>query len=259
MDTDKRKELCYRFITGRGFEVGAGLLPSNFSTIDEVIFVDKRNIDELEKLFGARPSYQVMNPAEARARYPNGLDFVMAHQVLEHCSNPIEVLLTEWIPLVRDGGVLFYSIPSCNGSTEYRRIQTPLRHIVEDWLFDRGDADFESREHILSFIANWTAAAPKDFWYAADTTVQGFCAQALVEITRTYQDLHWHTYTLEVAQAITEIAFYAARAGMAWVHLEETESVLYLIARRDSKEPVRHHPCFDEHRERLSGALAKLG
>jgi hypothetical protein len=54
----------------------------------------------------------------------------------------------------------------------------------------------------------------------------------LSEINREKHDLHWHTYSLETATQLTEVAFYTAGAGVEWLHCEEVEDCLYLVAKK---------------------------
>src|SRR5690348_10142455 len=100
-DWDLRCAISKQFVRGTGFEVGAGLSPSRFSGIDDLLFVDKRNEEEFQQLFGSLPPYKILSLETARQAYPQGLDFVVAHHVLEHCANPIQVMAAEWIPLIR--------------------------------------------------------------------------------------------------------------------------------------------------------------
>jgi SAM-dependent methyltransferase len=254
-----RSDFVEKYIRGRGFEIGAGLSPTNGSTIDEIRFIDKRGPSEFEQLFGQSPPYQIQSLGEAKDSYPGGADFLIAHHVLEHCSNPIKVLATEWLPLLRDGGVLFLSVPSSKMITEERRIVTPIDHILDDWAFDRGDEAFESIDHITSFIVGWTNSFPDNFAYARGT-VHEYTAGILSEINRRGHDLHWHTYSLDAAADLVAVAFHAVGAGIEWLDRQEIEHGLYLVAKklaaaRDTLEPE----ILTRYRNRLLGTYLRLG
>jgi predicted SAM-dependent methyltransferase len=258
-DYELRHEIAGKYLRGRGFEIGAGLAPISAGAVDEILFIDKCDPSEFAKLFGKPPPYQILSLDEARAGCPEGADFVMAHHVLEHCSNPIKVLETEWLPLLRCGGVLFLSMPSSKIPSEVGRIITPMDHILDDWAFDRGDDAFESIDHITSFIVGWTKAFPDNFPYARGT-VQEYTTGILSEINRLGHDLHWHTYSLAAAADLTEVAFHAAGAGIEWLHREETEDCLYLVARKLARAPGTPGPeILTRYRQRLLETHLRLG
>src|SRR5205814_8172660 len=117
---------------------------------------------------------------------------------IEHCDNPIRVLVEEWLPLLREGGVLYLSLPSTRNACEKERVATPIDHILADYYFSREADAYESKSHIYSFILQWTALSVNNFWYARND-VQSFAANALQVALRETHDLHWHSYTLAVA------------------------------------------------------------
>jgi SAM-dependent methyltransferase len=234
-DLDVRRQIGDAVLEGHGYEFGAGLLPSRFAKVEGLTVVDKRTTDELEVLFGRRPDYPVRTPEAASAR--PAADFVTAHHVLEHLPDPIGTL-ADWLRLLRLGGALYLSIPSSNNPYERLREVTPIRHLVLDYVLGADGADFESRQHVQSFIQQWTAVSPDSFWFTRDG-VQAYAKAALAEQRRTDgHDLHWHTYSLETFMQVIEIAFHVAGAGLAWGPVRETEGELHAVAYRTA-EPVR--------------------
>lgn len=148
-----RKQLGDEYLVGHGYELGAGLTPSLFARVEGLTVIDKRDKSELTALFGGTPPYEVMTYDYARTA-PQA-DFVTAHHVLEHCPDPIAALM-QWIPLVRRAGTIFVSVPSGRNVCEAHREATPMRHLLTDHLFLANGEDFESRNHIPSFINQWT-------------------------------------------------------------------------------------------------------
>jgi len=256
-ELDKRREIANRFIGGRGFEIGAGLTPSMFRGIDELIVIDKRNAEQFREHFGKAPPYEIVTLEAARVRFPGGLDFLMAHHVLEHCANPIAELAQAWLPLIRDGGLLFLSMPSNQSPPEQGRLPTPIEHVIDDWAFGRNDDSFESRNHIPTFVLGWTVFRPGDFWYAQGS-VADYAKTILSEINRSGHDLHWHSYGLPMARQLIEIAFHAAGFGMRWLHQEELPESLFLVARREGHAGAEPD-ALRQYRTRLLHALDKIG
>jgi len=254
-DKTDREILSDRYLTGVGIEIGAGLNPTCPANASEIVFVDKRDRHQLAEHLGADPGYDPLTLWRAWERYPDGVDFLAAHHVIEHCADPIRVLAKEWLPLVKPGGLLYLSLPSPKNCFEELRFETPINHILDDHYFSRGDLAYESKEHIYSFILQLTAANPRHFWYADDT--QKFAKQALLQALADRQDLHWHTYALEVAVQTIEAAFYLAGMNLEWLHREETDNELHLICRRTAGRPPL--PEFlAAYRERLAQAARSI-
>jgi SAM-dependent methyltransferase len=257
-DLQMRRIIGRKYVSGHGFEIGAGLVPTYFHGIEHLSVVDKLDGPEFERLFGETPPYDILTLEQARSGNPEGVDFVMAHQVLEHCSNPIKVLATEWISLLRDGGVLFISIPSYNMVSERLRLPTPLDHILDDWALDRSDEAYESIDHIPSFIIGWTEAHEGSFWFAKGSASE-YARGILTEINRRGHDLHWHTYSFDVAAAMMEVGFYAAGVNMEWLHKQETLDCIYLVAK---KIPAMDRPvepqALREYKKRVDKILETI-
>jgi SAM-dependent methyltransferase len=252
-DLATRRTIADRLIRGTGVEIGAGLDPSLPRGTD-VVFIDGRTRSELHALFGAPVSYEVRTLDEMLRSRRGTFDFLIAHHVVEHCSNPIGQVMA-WLPLLRAGGRLFVSIPSNENSGERSRVPVTISHLLHDHLFDRTGADFDSKQHIPHFIVQWTAMSPDSFWYAKSST-QDFCAQVLAETRRDDHDLHWHTYTLESLSQLIEAACWFGGHGVTWIHRETANGAHYVVADLAQRDAV---PLFlMKERDTLVSALQKL-
>lgn len=227
-----RKRYGDPYVSGVGVEIGAGLRPVQHEGIQKLYFFDKRNAAEFEAYFGAPPEYDLISLEGVRETYPQGLDFVTSHHVIEHIDNPIGVL-SEWISLLKPGGIFYLSIPSPNNTTERRRPITPLRHILEDHFFQRGADSYESKQHLFSFIEACSASGGDLVpWFAKDG-VQKFSEYVLFDIgQRDDHDSHWHTVDLMTARKMVEIAFHLSGAGSEVLVCEESDDSHYLLFRK---------------------------
>lgn len=229
---DPRKRYGDPIIRGVGVEIGAGLCPIIHDMIEQLYFFDKRNPEEFEAYFNAPPPYDILSLDSIFKKFPNGVDFVNSHHVLEHTDDPIAALKI-WISLLKEDGVLYLSIPSPNNPIEQKRLLTPLRHLLEDHFFERPIGSYESKEHIYSFVTatlrcggEWTP------WYAKDD-FQHYAEYLLYDVERRDDhDLHWHTITLETLLSVIEIAFFLAGSGCERLISEEAEDSYYVAYRR---------------------------
>src|SRR5262249_27776468 len=144
--------------------------------------------------------------SQLAADFPDGADFLVAHNVLEHAPNPIGQLV-QWNASVRDGGTVVLSLPHYRYCPDSGRPVPPLAHLVEDYLASADGRDFVSREHGASFLLGWW----QDFCaYHQLESVAGFTAQALVDMHLEHQDLHWHAFDTKLTLGTVHAAAFFA-------------------------------------------------
>lgn len=182
-----RYEVSKPYLNGSGMEVGAGANPQRLPDGVQCRYFDKYDRNFVEHFFGEGRElpYQVTSLADVTKHFPDGADFLIAHNVLEHCENPIRTVC-DWISYIRPGGVLVVGLPLPSRClNDGQRRFASFRHVLEDYLFDRTQEDFESCEHIYSFRLGWRddkAALSKD----------EYLDFMLAEGQRKGHDLHWH-------------------------------------------------------------------
>ncbi|MGE3170980.1 MAG: class I SAM-dependent methyltransferase [Planctomycetota bacterium] len=179
------------WLRGQGLEIGAGPDPQPLPDGCTCRYYDLRTPDELRALFGrdAASMHDVRPIATAAADFPAGADFVIAHNVLEHCADPIGAL-QGWHDLLRDDGVVVLSLPDMAHCPDRLRAVATLEHLLLDHLLQRDERAFESREHLFSFVNGWNdagafAGKSKD---EVARMAHG-CATAAEQ-----NDCHWHAF-----------------------------------------------------------------
>ena len=207
-----RDELGEAFCRGEGVEIGAGSCPTRVHPEATVRYVDKRSVEQLRDYFASGEVVDVESLETLRGRK---FDFLIAHHVLEHSATTIETLI-EWISLVRDGGVLFLSLPNRHETPDNLRLLTPPTHFVLDYVYGVTEDDFESREHICSFLWSWI-----DVGGLAGTTkleAANLVPQALNSPTN---DLHWHTFNADTMKFVVSYAAAQADREVELVYLHD--------------------------------------
>lgn len=76
-------------------------------------------------------------------------DFVLSSHCIEHLANPLKGL-SEWIRVLRRGGLLALIIPHKDGTFDHRRPVTALRHLIEDFENQTDEGDRTHLPEILS-------------------------------------------------------------------------------------------------------------
>ena len=186
---DIRYRMAEPFLSGRGIEIGAGVNPQRLPKGVTCEYFDKRNDGELLKYFGENSKIKAYPLTHFSHHFPDLADFLIAHNVLEHCSNPISTLI-EWHNFVKHGATVVISVPYHECCPDKGRNVSPFDHILLDYLLERNDDSFESREHIYSNIMGWIddgGFKDKSKFEVARSAHQ--CAQAKEN------DLHWHVFS----------------------------------------------------------------
>ncbi len=192
-----RDDIGRTYCVGHGVEIGAGVRPTQVHPDAKLRFADKRSDEELKAYFLAD---DVVRVESLDSLLGQKFDFLIAHHVLEHCSNVIETLI-EWISLVRDDGILYLSLPNRDTTPDFLRLQTPPAHFLLDYLNRSSEDDYESRGHIAEFLWSWYDVGGlegKDKHEAAMLVHQALHAER--------NDLHWHTFTLQTVKFVVAAA-----------------------------------------------------
>lgn len=258
------------FLKGRGMEIGGGIFPQPIADGVERLCFDLRTRAELAELFQVS-EHQVpgVGPlGNIRKEFPQGADFLIAHNVLEHSPNPIGTLV-EWHRLVRSGGHMVISLPDLRYCDDKERVVATLDHLLMDYLLDRGEKTFESREHVYSFMFGWN-----DSGFHRGMSKQQLVASAHMNANADANDLHWHAFTRDLGLKVILAAAMFDRKSVG-IHLiatpdeasdRRTEGDLIYVYRLMEKQdgsplPPDYAEFIDEVAEserRYAVALARL-
>lgn len=199
-----RDQLGELFCKGSGVEIGAGLVPTRVARGASVRYGDKRSEQELRAYFG---SDQAIGVESLSTLANQKFDFLIAHHVLEHCANVIDTLV-QWLGMIHDGGVLFLSLPNRHETPDNLRLLTPPTHFLFDYAFNVTEDDYESREHICSFLWSWVDVGGLEGKSKMEAAPLVFTA-----LHSEQNDLHWHTFNADSIEFVVKIA--AAAMGLS--------------------------------------------
>lgn len=192
-----RDQIAREHCIGSGVELGPGRRPTQVGPGSTLAFVDKRGPEELARYFG---SSDVVSGERLSSFEPGSFDFLIAHHVLEHTPNVIEELIT-WFSYVRDGGVVFLSVPDRAHCLDATRLVTPPNHFVTDYILGIDESSFESREHIYSFLSGWHDAGG-----LAGRSKEEAAQLTRMAVHKASNDLHWHVFTEASFKFVVETA-----------------------------------------------------
>lgn len=75
-------------------------------------------------------------------------DFILSSHCVEHLANPLKAV-TEWVRVLKEGGLLVLVIPHKDGTFDHRRLVTSLEHLISDLVNDTDEGDLFHMEEIL--------------------------------------------------------------------------------------------------------------
>jgi predicted SAM-dependent methyltransferase len=130
-----RDDLAFRYIRGKGIEIGALYLPQRLPSDAHVTYVD---VADAETLLQTTPNVwwvnrvDVVDNGETLEKFDDeSQDFVIAQHMLEHVEDPIATLET-FMRVLRPGGVAFITLPDGRFSFDKARERTTVEHLLRD-------------------------------------------------------------------------------------------------------------------------------
>jgi SAM-dependent methyltransferase len=136
----KRLYLSKKYIRGSGLEIGALHNPLRLFNGANVLYVDRKTVDELRSDYPKLKHYSLVDVdiiddgERLNTLWDSSVDFVIANHFLEHCEDPIMTLET-FIRVLRPGGILFLAVPDKRHTFDKDRSLTNLEHLIADHRF----------------------------------------------------------------------------------------------------------------------------
>jgi len=133
-----RFDLIFKYLKGRGLEIGACDKPAPTPQGLLVTYVDHVPLDELKRQYHMvefkQDLHYVIDNAEKLTTFPeNSQDFIISSHVLEHCQDTIGTI-KNWLRVVRSGGYLWIALPEKTETFDKDRQVTSFEHLELDHL-----------------------------------------------------------------------------------------------------------------------------
>lgn len=240
-----RANVAAPFLSGTGMEIGAGANPQRLPQGATAVYFDKSDATHLARQFNSDIAYEVHPMTMVKERFPKGADFLIAHNVLEHIHGEIAALI-EWHSYVRNGGIVVLSVPLRDYTAgDSRRLETPISHVLEDYVMRRGGSSFEAREHSYSFCAGWDDHPNTRAWSYLNR--DEFANYLLEQATAEAPDFHWHAMNRKQWDFIIAAACHFGRRGMEVLSItdpttehEKTQGeAIYIYRLKEASSPIR--------------------
>jgi O-antigen biosynthesis protein len=192
-DPSLREKLASKYLRGEGIEIGALHQPLVTPVNVRVDYVDRLSSTELRSHYPELDAYSIKKPdiiddAQTLTTVMNAqYDFCIANHVLEHMDDPIGAL-SNWIRILKPGGILFFSVPDINNPLDSGRNLTNLNHLIKDHAEKDKKDDFV---HYLECARHWN-----------NTTDENEIQQIASENYKKGYSIHYHTFNRELIESI---------------------------------------------------------
>jgi SAM-dependent methyltransferase len=161
--SQRKNDLAARYLHGRGVELGALHQPLPVDPASATVeYVDRLTREQALATFPELVPHaaQFVEPTflidfatdDLSALEPEGFDFFIANDVIEHLPNPLK-LLRDLYDAMKPGALLFLSAPDRDYTFDARRELTTNRHLWRE--YKRGTTE-PSRAHIREYVRSTT-------------------------------------------------------------------------------------------------------
>jgi SAM-dependent methyltransferase len=149
-----RESIANMYIRGNGIEIGALHNPVRIPKSATVKYIDIMSIPGLRKQYPDLDSRKlvdvdIVDDGEQLAKISDSTqDFVIANHFLEHCQNPIGAM-SNMLRVLKEGGVLYLSIPDKRYSFDADRPVTSIEHLLKDY---QEGPEWSKKQHFEEWI-----------------------------------------------------------------------------------------------------------
>jgi predicted SAM-dependent methyltransferase len=133
-----RRDIAFKYLSGKGIEVGALHAPLEVPDTVKVDYVDRMSVSELRKQYPELDGIDLVeanildNGETLSSITDNSWDFVIANHMIEHCQNPIGAL-ENFLRVVKPGGIVYMGVPDKRYIFDVARPLTSLDHLIRDY------------------------------------------------------------------------------------------------------------------------------
>lgn len=134
---DKKTWLGFKYLKGKGIEIGALNAPLVVLPIAKVEYLDRLTVPQLRQQYPELATYplspvDILDDGETLKKIKNNsLDFIIAHHFLEHCQDPIGTIENH-LRVLKKAGILYLAIPDHRFNVDKDIPPTSLSHLIAD-------------------------------------------------------------------------------------------------------------------------------
>jgi SAM-dependent methyltransferase len=123
----------------------------------------------------------------------SSLNYVASSHVIEHVANPLKAFL-EWYRVLRDGGIIYMTVPHRCLTFDRFRPLTPVDHIVDDYRKETTQSDATHIDEYVSKV-DWSSLSSSNAPEKVAEERQALMAQYRAAVASGGEiNIHFHTF-----------------------------------------------------------------
>ena len=199
-----RDYCAQKYLRGEGIEIGALHQPQRLPPGVKVVYIDQLSYEECIERFPELDSSSIVRPTVVEDGFhlasitDESQDFLIAHHVLEHSPNPVQMLLN-WGRVLKKGGIMLISVPPLEISFDAGRELTSIEHLLEDFeLYKSGITEEifrRNKKHYEEWFLISTPAHYKEKGKEPLGLTKDEVLQLAERCLRDEIEIHFHTFT----------------------------------------------------------------
>ena len=182
-----------RYLHGSGIEVGALHNPLQVPPAVNVKYVDRLSVADLRKQYPELAQEKLVNVdivddgEELHSIADHSQDFVIAHQFIEHCQNPIRAI-ENMLRVLKPDGILYLSIPDKRHNFDAHRPVTDIQHLLKDY---KEGPEWSRYDH----YQEWATFVNLGYTEPPDPTADPRIAAETDRLMQMDYSIHFHVWT----------------------------------------------------------------
>jgi glycosyltransferase involved in cell wall biosynthesis len=180
-----RREISFRYLYGKGVEIGAAYSPVEVSENVKVKYIDLKPSDEIKKFYPHLENRNFVevdiidNGEKLESLHDSSVDFVIANHMIEHCQDPISTL-RNFLRVIKPDGILYMAVPDKRYTFDRNRPVTMLEHLIRDYT--EGPMWSE-----MSHLEEWVRLA--------EQVPENQVSERIQELVKSGYNIHYHVWT----------------------------------------------------------------
>ncbi|MGA7933626.1 MAG: methyltransferase domain-containing protein [Kovacikia sp.] len=182
-----------KYLAGSGIEIGALHNPLQVPASVKVRYVDRMSTADLRQHYPELANKNLVDVSilddgeQLKSIEDATQDFVIAHQFLEHCQDPMRAI-SNMFRVLKTDGILYLSLPDKRYTFDVYRPTTDIEHLLKD--YEEGP-EWSREEH----FREWVTFVNRGYSHLNEVKDKLSIETEMKRLMALNYSIHYHTWT----------------------------------------------------------------